>query len=857
MHAGCKSRLNKYVDEQEECVLELELAIHAARTRMIDFTTFTMPHYEVNWHHELICDTIDRLVARDITRLIVAAPPRHGKLCADETPVLTPTGWTTHGKLMPGDYVYHPTGRAIKVLARGRQGKASLDMIFNNGEVISCHENHEWKVFDRSLKAHSVREAGCLATNKRNGQPTKLMTCTTSKKRCRYMMPLTSGVEMTEKSLPCHPYVLGAWLGDGSVKKPHISMQRSDDPVISKIEKCGYKSIGEWIHADTGVVTTSFSSGIKGLRRPIPGTMRSDLILAGVYEKKHIPHVYLFASKLQRMELLAGLVDTDGHTEIKTGRIRIVNTNKDIIKGIMHLATSLGWRPYVSKQNPAMTTSGIRGKKVVYTVGFQPTESLPTMLKRKKLIRFAPQRRVGLTEIRKRKNPLAGRCIQVDAKDGMYLVGKTLLPTHNSEIVSRRLPAYFLGRFPDAPMIACSYSAMLAQRMNRDTQRIIMSPEYGLVFPETTLNNSNVRSTSKGAWIRNSDEFEVVGRRGIYRSAGVGGSVTGFGAELAVVDDAVRNRADADSHAMQQRVWDWYTSTLYTRLEKNAIVLVTMTRWSELDLVGRLLDLQKKDPNADQWHVLSLPAMAEKNGHPGDTRPLDEVLWKNKVNRKRMMNIKANNMRDWTSMYQQRPSPEDGDVFNRKWWRYFDLEPTDLIGHLISVDGTFKDKEQSDFCVLQVWARRKSAPADLYLIDQVRARMGYIALKAAFVALCAKHPAARLKLVEDTANGTPMIEELKSTIGGIVAVQPRGSKLARAQAVSPNIQSGNVYLPQAAPWVSEYVEEFSSFPNGKNDDQVDCTTQALSRLAETRAQGQRARVISLEKPSMWLGRGAG
>lgn len=184
-------------------------------------------------------------------------------------------------------------------------------------------------------------------------------------------------------------------------------------------------------------------------------------------------------------------------------------------------------------------------------------------------------------------------------------------PRHGkSELVSRRFPAYILGRDPDAQVIAVSYSADLASMMNRDVQRIMDSPEYQRVFPGTKLGSSNIRSLAGGT-LRNSDIFEVVGRRGRYRSAGVGGGITGMGMQYGIIDDPIKNREEADSPTMREKVWDWYTSTFYTRLEKNARVLVTCTRWHEDDLSGRLLRLQEEDPEADQWVEIRLPAIAE------------------------------------------------------------------------------------------------------------------------------------------------------------------------------------------------------------------------------------------------------
>ena len=214
-------------------------------------------------------------------------------------------------------------------------------------------------------------------------------------------------------------------------------------------------------------------------------------------------------------------------------------------------------------------------------------------------------------------------------------------PRHGkSELVSRKLPAYIFGCNPDANIISTSYSADLAQRMNRDVQRIIDSPAYGELFPETKLFGKNIRTVT-GHALRNSDIFEIVGHRGSYRGAGVGGGITGMGGDYIIIDDPIKNREEANSSTYRKKLWEWYTSTLYTRQEKEGSILITLTRWHEDDLAGRLLELAEKDPQADQWEVLLLPAVAEKERHPRDPRQEGEALWPGKYPIDELMKIKA------------------------------------------------------------------------------------------------------------------------------------------------------------------------------------------------------------------------
>jgi hypothetical protein len=204
-------------------------------------------------------------------------------------------------------------------------------------------------------------------------------------------------------------------------------------------------------------------------------------------------------------------------------------------------------------------------------------------------------------------------------------------PRHGkSELVSRRLPAFIFGRNPNAQIIATSYAADLAFRMNRDVQRIIDDPRYGQLFPNTTLNNSNVRTVADGSYLRNSDMFEIVGHTGVYRAAGVGGGITGMGGDFLIIDDPIKDQEQADSEVYREKVYDWYASTLYTRAEGDAGILITLTRWHEGDLAGRLLAQAATDPEADQWEVFNFPALKEGAPDEIDHREVDEALWPDK-----------------------------------------------------------------------------------------------------------------------------------------------------------------------------------------------------------------------------------
>lgn len=401
----------------------------------------------------------------------------------------------------------------------------------------------------------------------------------------------------------------------------------------------------------------------------------------------------------------------------------------------------------------------------------------------------------------------------------------TAPPRHGkSELVSRRFPAYAFGRCPDLQVIATSYGADLAQRFNRDVQRIIDSDSYRQVFPDVTLNGSSVRG-----YIRTSELFEIVNFKGAYRSCGVGGGITGTGADCLIIDDPIKDRKRANSAAERNSIYDWYTSTAYTRLSPGGGVIVMATRWHCNDLVGSLIEKMQAG-DGDEWTVINYPAIAEtEEAH----RHIGEALHPERYSLEALGEIRrAVGTRDWEALYQQHPVPDGGGLFKQEWIHYYrraDM-PSRFDRLVTSWDMTFKDGLSSDYVVGQVWGR---AGARYYLLDQVRGQMDFVKTREAFVDLAARYPQSVRKLVEDKANGPAIISELRNKVSGIIPVVPKESKEARAYAVSTLWEAGNVFIPdpQEAPWITrDFVPELLSFPAGAHDDQVDAMTQALNDM---------------------------
>ena len=403
----------------------------------------------------------------------------------------------------------------------------------------------------------------------------------------------------------------------------------------------------------------------------------------------------------------------------------------------------------------------------------------------------------------------------------------TAPPRHGkSQMVSRDFPAWLFGVNPDIYIISASYNMELASAMGRDVQSIMKQPEYRELFPKVNLLERRSSVTNMTA-VQTSKYFEIPGRRGRYIAAGVNTGITGKGAQIAIIDDPFKDRRDADSPTMRARAWDWYTSTLRTRLAPGGGIIVMHTRWHEDDLVGRLL--QAQEAGGERWELVSYPAIAERDE---PFRKEGEALHPERYDLAELMAIRgAVGSYDWAALYQQHPTPRGGGIFKGSWVRHWQEAPAVFERVVQSWDFTFKDAAKSDYVAGQVWGK---SGGNFYLLDAICEKLDFVGQVRAMRRMSAKWPMAIEKIVEDKANGPAIIAALGSEIPGLVPYTPRGSKTARAYAVSPLFEAGNVLLPPmdaAYPWVRHYLEELLSFPSAPHDDQVDATTQALDSLA--------------------------
>jgi hypothetical protein len=231
-----------------------------------------------------------------------------------------------------------------------------------------------------------------------------------------------------------------------------------------------------------------------------------------------------------------------------------------------------------------------------------------------------------------------------------------LPPQHGkSELTSRRLPAYMLGKNPNLRIAVCAYNAPFASKFNRQVQRIILDPTYQKLFPDTRLNLKNVATDSKGNYLRNAHEFEIVGSKGSFLSVGIGGGITGNPVDIALIDDPIKGAEEAGSQTYREKVWEWYTSELETRLNNNSQILVTLTRWNEDDLAGRIIKAAEGSEHALPWEVIRFPRIKVDNSNPDDPRKIGEVLWPEMHSLQSALEAKEKNPTKFEALQQQNP----------------------------------------------------------------------------------------------------------------------------------------------------------------------------------------------------------
>ena len=391
-----------------------------------------------------------------------------------------------------------------------------------------------------------------------------------------------------------------------------------------------------------------------------------------------------------------------------------------------------------------------------------------------------------------------------------------------SEFSSYLFPAYFLGNYPEKKIIMGTHTAGLSEDFGRRVRNLIESEEYHDLFPETVVADDQ---KAAGKW--------STGAGGQYYAAGVGGALAGRGADLFVIDDPHSEQdVKSNSRLAFDTAWSWFQTGPLQRLMPGGAIIVIMTRWSLLDLTGRLLDYQIKNPNTIPWELVELPAILNE-----DTDK-EKSLWPEQWPLEALKNTKASiDPRYWNAQYMQNPTSDMSAVIGRKDWKIWEQDDPPTVDYIIqSWDTAFETSNTADYSACTTWGvwynnEDKGSP-NLILLDAFKDRMTFPELKATAL----KHykewnPDAFI--VEKKAAGAPLIQELRRVGIPVQEFSPsRGNdKMVRLNAVADLFTSGKVWAPDTR-WAREVVEEVASFPVGEHDDYVDTVSQALLRYRQ-------------------------
>ncbi len=392
-------------------------------------------------------------------------------------------------------------------------------------------------------------------------------------------------------------------------------------------------------------------------------------------------------------------------------------------------------------------------------------------------------------------------------------------PRHSkSETVTVRYTAWRLIREPQMHVILGSYNQRLANRFSRKIRRIA---EAGMPLAKDR---------------KAVDEWETTAGGGLC-AVGVGSGVTGYGAQLIVIDDPVKNRAEAESRAYRESTWDWFNDDIYTRLEPGAAMILIQTRWHEDDLAGRLL--KEMADGGEVWEVLSLSALAEDEDDPLG-RQAGEALCRERYDRDTLLKIKRKlGSYAFSALYQQRPVPRDGGLFKRKWFgRVVDAAPKGLRW-CRAYDLAVSTKTTADYTASFRCALDNNG--DLYIADGFRGRLAYPEQYRCVVERMAAEERTSHG-IEEALHGLALLQDLKREKSlsryPLKGIKADTDKVTRALAWASRAEAGQVVLVHG-PWMDEFLEEVCRFPDGRHDDQVDAVSLAVRMLSDQGKNGAR------------------
>lgn len=745
-------------------------------------------------------------------------PPGSGKALALDTPIPTPDGWTEMGKLRIGDYVFGTDGKPCQVtwVSPVWKKRPVYAITTDCGDRIVADAEHEWEVI--LCRKPDYRKVS-IKTSKQLAKP----------RNKRPLIERGKAIELPEKDLIIDPYVLGAWLGDGSTLFPNIS--------------CGGKD-QEWLCAEfcrLGLKLSinkrgdNFSITLLGARKYFRelGMMGGSCGIRAktkLWGRKFIPEVYMRGSITQRMSLLQGLIDTDGHVS-PSGIIEFSNTNKQLAYGVAELVRSLGAKASVVERQVTLNGKdcGLGWRVFFYLKG-------AARMPRKAALTRNNERTPGIYINSEPCGVADTVCIEVDSPNHLFLAGESMTPTHNSIYTSVVFPTHFMGRFRSSSLIVASYGSELPRKFGRRARSMVQQPLYHRIF------GSTLSEESKAA-----DEW-ALSNGSEWMAAGILTGITGNRADGVIWDDLIKGREQADSEIIRQKTWDAYVDDLLTRKKPKAFEIGVTTRWHEDDVAGRILPedyngesgfIKCRDGN--EWYVVCLPAECERKDDILG-RQIGDILWPEWFNKEMFAPFKRN-PRTWSSLYQQRPAPDTGVLFKGEWLKPYDMDlrtgmPEGMVPGDLNVYGAsdYAVTQEGNYTVHVVVGI--DSKHNIYLLDLWRGQETSDVWIDKFCDLCKKwkpigwaEESGQIK----SAIGPFLVKRMRERSVYVARAQfpSTKSKRMRAQSIIGRMAQKGLYCPIDAPWFPEFRRELLLFDAGRNDDQVDAMSlvgQVLDKM---------------------------
>lgn len=770
-------------------------------------------------HLRFISAKVATAMTRGRARICISIPPRHGKALKNGTLVKIPGGFKPIEDLMVGDEVCIPSSHlngppsTARITGVHPQGKVQLYRVsLGDGSQVECCEEHIWHVrYKNTSKAlqwvnWTIKQIMSVGLTQKHG---KGATCN------NFHIP-TRAYECESIDFPIKPYTLGALIGDGSLTQhPSICCHIDDAETLKHMEKDGCK-FGE-------VYQRGNTMSRQLLNLPF---WRSNLTDLGLYgkksENKFIPEIYFEGSIKQRIALLQGLMDTDG--TFGSGASIFNTSSHQLAKNVQRLVRSLGGLSSISER----TAPAKLGYLKAYNVNVRlPNEICPFRLKRK--IAVMGGRKFTNINTIKHIEPTTvdyATCISIDSDDGLFLVTENNIVTHNSELFSVYMPIWILDRSPDRRVMQCAYAAELATEFSQRSRDIILE--------DSIEGYNNIRCTLRKDSKR-ADRYRTgIGQGGVV-AAGVGGAITGRGANDLLIDDYMKNAKESQSEVLRNDHWEWLKSTAMTRLEPNGNTVIIATRWNVDDMIGRLIEEEN-----EKWEFIKLKAIAEDDDPLG--RKPGTPLWPERYDLRDMDEIKVSlGTFWWQALYQQEPLASMSDLFKDSWLPIITEVPPKIMKRLRLVrywDFASGDSKDSDFTTGALLGHDRQEDVT-YILDLARGRWTSGTIESR-VMQTAKSDTTNVKIIieqEPGSAGKAMITNYKNivlprfTVGGDRVTGPKTVRVSPFLAAA----EGKKIKMLHAPWNKELLNEFRSFPDGVHDDIVDSVGGAYAQLHQGRA----------------------